>query len=98
MTFRETTGPSGSGSARRATSSIDALPQIPHDAVAMKWRSATFESSNGRERRTRIVSSGWLERPRVAAGGRDHLGAVDEALGPQEPDRELVLEARASAS
>ena len=63
MTERETTGPSGSGSVRRATSSIEALPQIPHDAVATKWRSATFESSNGRDRRTTIVSSGWLSAP-----------------------------------
>ena len=63
ITARATTGPSGRGSDRRATSSIDALPQIPHDAVATKCRSATFESSNGRESRTTIVSSGWLSDP-----------------------------------
>ncbi len=60
MTVRDTTGPSGSGSQRRATSSIEALPQMPHDAVATKWRSATFESSNGCDSRTTMVSSGWL--------------------------------------
>ena len=47
-------------SQRNATSSIDALPQIPHEAVATKCRSATAESSNGVDRRTTIVSSGWL--------------------------------------
>ena len=73
ITARATTGPSGSGSDRRATSSIDALPQIPHDAVATKCRSATFESSNGRESRTTIVSSGWLSDAGIAAGGRDDL-------------------------
>ena len=97
MTERETTGPSGSGSVRRATSSIEALPQIPHDAVATKWRSATFESSNGRDRRTRIVSSGWLSAPGSPPLVPTHLLAVEQALGPQEPDRELRLVARASA-
>ena len=43
-----------------AISSIEALPQIPHDAVATKCRSATADASNGRESRTTIVSSGWL--------------------------------------
>ena len=90
--------PTGSGSTRSATSSMEALPQMPHDAVAMKWRSATFESSNGRDRRTRIVSSGWLSEP----GSPDAVEAisrpVDEALRPQEPDRELGLVTRASAS
>ena len=73
--MRATTGPSGSGSQRRATSSIDALPQIPHDAVATKCRSATAESSNGRDSRTTIVSSGWL-----SVAGSPPLGADD--LGP----------------
>ena len=41
ITERATTGrPFGSGSQRTATSSIDALPQIPHDAVATKLRFA----------------------------------------------------------
>ena len=71
---RGTTGPGGSGSTRNATSSIDALPQIPHDAVAMKWRSATFESSNGRVSRTRIVSSGWLS----AAGSPELVEAISD--------------------
>ena len=34
---------------------------------------------------------GLAERGRVAAGGRDDLGAVDQALRPQEADGELVL-------
>ena len=39
ITVRGTTGrPFGSGSQRTATSSIDALPQMPQEAVAMKWR------------------------------------------------------------
>ena len=90
MTARETTGPSGSGSERRATSSIEALPQIPHDAVATKWRSATFESSNGRDRRTTIVSSGWLSAPGRRRSCRAPL-AVDQSLRPQEADRQLGL-------
>ena len=70
---------------------MDALPQIPHDAVAMKWRSATDDASNGVARRTRIVSSGWFSSPGSPALGREDLGAGDEALGPEEPDGELVL-------
>jgi len=38
MTLLATTGPSGIGSDRTAISSSDALPQIPHEAVATKWR------------------------------------------------------------
>ena len=80
--------------ARSATSSIDALPQIPHDAVATKWRSATVESSNGRDRRTTIVSSGWLSEPGSPPAVPSTSWPVEEALGPQEPDRELGLVAR----
>jgi hypothetical protein len=60
ITARGTTGPSGSASQRITTSSIDALPQIPQEAVATKWRSAMVDASNGVARRTMIVSSGWL--------------------------------------
>ena len=91
ITVRGTTGPSGSGSQRKATSSIDALPQIPHDAVATKWRSATAESSNGRDSRTTIVSSGWLRSTGSPGSVHDDLGPVDQPLRPQEPDRQLVL-------
>ena len=86
-----TTGPGGSGSTRSATSSIEALPQIPHDAVATKWRSATFESSNGRDSRTTIVSSGWLSARGSPPLVPEHLLAVEQTLGPEEPDRELGL-------
>ena len=57
---RATTGPSGIGSERIATSSREALPQIPHDAVATKCRSATLDASNARERWTVTWSSGWF--------------------------------------
>ena len=62
-------------SQRTATSSMEALPQIPHDAVATKWRSATAESSNGRDRRTTTVSSGWLSAP-------GSPGSADTTSGP----------------
>ena len=57
-----TTGPAGIGSERTSTSSSDALPQIPHDAVATKWRSATREASNADARWTVTSSSGcaWV--------------------------------------
>ncbi len=55
---RVTSGPAGIGSQRTATSSSDALPQIPQLAVATKWRSGTTEASNGRLSRTMTVSSG----------------------------------------
>jgi len=42
-----------------ATSSSEAFPQIPQDAVA-EVRSATSDASNGRERRTVARSSGWF--------------------------------------
>ena len=98
ITERGTTGPSGSGSQRTATSSIEALPQIPHDAVATKWRSATAVVSNGRDSRTTMVSSGWLRATGIAALGADHLGPVDQPLGPQEPDRQLRPRAPGCAS
>jgi len=44
-------------------SSIDALPQIPHDAVAMKLRFATLDGSNARARRTVTLSSGSAMTP-----------------------------------
>ena len=59
-TRRSTIGPSGMGSERTATSSSEALPQIPQDAVATKCRSGTTLASNGRARRTVIRSSGWF--------------------------------------
>ena len=96
MTVRSTVGPGGSGSQRSATSSIDALPQIPHDAVAMKCRSATDEASNGVARRTRIVSSGWLR----SAGSPDFVETTSDPVmrpsGPQEPDRQFRLVTRRS--
>ena len=75
---------------------MDALPQIPHDAVAMKWRSATADASNGVARRTRIVSSGWLSSPGSPACVARTSEPGDEALGPEEPDGELILVARRS--
>ena len=71
---------------------------MPHDAVAMKWRSATFESSNGADSRTTIVSSGWLSEPGSPPVVAEHLLAVEQALGAQEADRQLRLVPRASAS
>ena len=59
-----TSGPSGIGAQRISTSSRLALPQMPHDAVATKWRSATREASKGRARWTVTSSSG---RDAVAA-------------------------------
>ena len=44
---------------RTSTSSSDALPQMPHEAVATKWRSATRDASNARPRWTVTSSSGW---------------------------------------
>ena len=70
------------------------MPQIPHDAVAMKWRSATREASKARDRRTSDVSSGWFIVPGSPVLDPAHLRALDEALGAQEADRELVLVAR----
>ena len=94
MTERETTGPSGSGSARRATSSIEALPQIPHDAVATKWRSATFESSNVPRQADHDRVVGLAQRAGIAGTRAEHLLAIEQPLGPQEPDGELRLVAR----
>src|SRR4029079_11205640 len=37
---------------------------------------------------------GLVHRRRVAERGSDDLGALDQALGPEEADRELLLEAR----
>ena len=82
----------GSGSARRATSSIEALPQIPHDAVATKCRSATFESSNGRDSRTDDRVVGLAQRRRVA--GRSYRSTSWPSSRPsvrRKPDRELGL-------
>ena len=90
-TERATTGPGGSGWARRTTSSIEALPQIPHEAVATKCRSATFESSNGRRQPDDDGVVGLAERPRVAAGRAQHVLAVEQALGGEEPDGQLGL-------
>ena len=98
ITVRATTGPSGRGSQRRATSSMDALPQMPHDAVATKCRSATVASSNGRDRRTTIVSSGWLSVTGSPGLGADDLGPIDQPLRAQEPDRRARLRGPACAS
>ncbi len=54
-----TTGPSGIGRQRTWTSSREALPQIPHDAVATKLRAAIRVASNGWAKRTMTSSSGW---------------------------------------
>jgi hypothetical protein len=39
---------------------------------------------------------GLVERRRVAGLNRNHLRAFDQAFGPQEPDRQFVLEPRGS--
>ena len=55
--------PFGRGSHRTATSSIEALPQIPHEAVATKLRLAARPGSNRRASRTRTLSSGSAWTP-----------------------------------
>ena len=40
------------------------------------------------------MSSGWLSDAGIAAARAEHLLAVEQALGPQEADRELGLVAR----
>ena len=45
-----------------------------------------------------IVSSGWLSVPGSPPVVPMHLLAVEQALSPQEADRELAPRSRASAS
>ena len=44
------------------------------------------------------VSSGWASAAGVAELDGVHVVVADQPLGPQEPDRQLRLRARASAS
>ena len=76
---------------RRTTSSIEALPQIPHEAVATKCRSATLESSNGRDSRTTMVSSGWLSVAGSPPAAPSTSWPSSRPSVVEEPDRQLGL-------
>ncbi len=95
-----TTGPSGIGAQRTSTSSSDALPQMPHDAVATKWRSAMPAGVEGAgEADGDLVVGLGVGRPgRRASMETMSAAAVDQALRAQEAGRELRLVTRACAS
>jgi hypothetical protein len=82
------------GSERTATSSSDALPQIPHDA---RRDEVPLRDLRGIERTGEMdchLVVGLVHRRRVAGRRPDDLRSVDEPLRPEEADRELVLVTR----
>ena len=68
--------------------------RLAADAARRRRDEVSFRdlgSSNVFDSRTRIVSSGWLRCADRRGGRGDHLLAVEEPSGEQEPDGELRL-------
>ena len=68
------------------------MPQIPHDAVATKCRSATFGIVERLRQSDKDRVVGLAELAGVAGRGPEHLVlAVEQSFAQQEADRELRL-------